>query len=363
MKNKNGSSIKNRIGKTTLVRIGKTTLVRIGKTNLVLSRNANERLLKIHQLIAAQRFPNTFSLARDLEISRKTLKRDIQWMRDHWDLPIAFNPTRKGFYYAKPVDKFPGVPTVTEAEMFALLIANKSTEQYQGTPFHKPLQMAFQKLTGQLDRNLRYSLRDFESVLSFRAFAPEVIDNERFECVTRALQHHRTLRFEYRKPGEKNSAIRCVQPYHLTCNENTWYLVGYDDARSDLRTFALGRILGPVFVGDKFEPDHKFDLNEYLSGSFTMLKGEGDYEIVIEFDPWATDMLRHRLWHQSQQIKELPGGGCHISMRLSALEEIERWVLSWGTHATVIKPEILATRVGKIASKLASRYVGIGPCG
>jgi hypothetical protein len=53
----------------------------------------------------------------------------------------------------------------------------------------------------------------------------------------------------------------------------------------------------------------------------------------------------------------LLGGGCQISMRLSALEEIEHWVLSWGTHATVIKPEALATRVGKIARKLANRYV------
>ena len=88
MKNKNGSSNKNRIGKTTLV----STINHHPSTNL--SRNANERLLKIHQLIAEQRFPNTFSLARDLEISRKTLKRDIQWMRDHWDLPIAFNRTR-----------------------------------------------------------------------------------------------------------------------------------------------------------------------------------------------------------------------------------------------------------------------------
>ena len=338
-------------------------MVRIGKTTLVLSRNANERLLKIHQLIAAQRFPNTFSLARDFEISVKTLQRDIQWMRDHWDLPISYNRNRRGYFYAKPVDKFPGVPTVTEAELFALLVAQKSIEQYQSTPFHKPLQLAFQRLTGQLDRGLRYSLRDFESVLSFRPFAPEVADNERFESVTRALQHHRTLRFEYRKPGEKTSLLRCVQPYHLTCNENIWYLIAYEEARSDFRTFALCRICGPVFVGDKFQPDRNLNLNEYLDGSFTMFKGQGDYEIVIEFDPWATDMLRHRLWHQSQQITELPGGGCHIKMRLSALEEIERWILSWGTHATVIKPEALAARVGKIAAKLANRYVDIGPSG
>jgi len=88
MKNKIGSSNQNQNAKRNSprpVRRGEgkgegctrkpSTINHHPSTNL--SRNANERLLKIHQLIAAQRFPNTFSLARDLEISRKTLKRDI----------------------------------------------------------------------------------------------------------------------------------------------------------------------------------------------------------------------------------------------------------------------------------------------
>src|SRR6267142_156433 len=191
---------------------------RSSKIENLLGRNPTERLLRIHQALAAQRFPNTFRLAKEFEVSQKTIKRDVQWMKDHWDLPIAYNRSSRGYYYSKPVDKFPGVPTVTEAEMFALLVAHKAIEQYQSTPFHKPLQMAFQKLTGQLDRHLRYTLQDFESVLSFRPFAPELIDMERFESVTRALRHHRTLRFQYRKPGDKSASLRCVQPYHLTCN-------------------------------------------------------------------------------------------------------------------------------------------------
>jgi hypothetical protein len=49
--------------------------------------------------------------------------------------------------------------------MFALLVAHKAVEQYSGTPFHKPLQLAFQKLTGQLDGKERYSLQDYEGVV------------------------------------------------------------------------------------------------------------------------------------------------------------------------------------------------------
>ena len=44
-------------------------------------------------------------------------------------------------------------------------------------------------------------------------------------------------------------------------------------------------------------------------------------------------------------------------MRLSGLEEIERSVLNWGTHATVVKPKALAERVGKIGRELAQRYL------
>jgi hypothetical protein len=57
-----------------------------------------------------------------------------------------------------------------------------------------------------------------------------------------------------------------------------------------------------------------------------------DHEVApsIEFDAWATDLLQGREWHSSQKVTTLPGGGSHMHFRLSALEEVERWILSWG---------------------------------
>jgi proteasome accessory factor B len=313
--------------------------------------------LVIHQLVSAGKFPNTARIAREFEVSQKTVKRDVEWMRVHWDLPIEYDCHRHGYFYSKVVTRFPGVPTVTEAELFALLVADKAVEQYSGTPFHKPLQMAFQKLTGQLDCTERCSLQDSDGVLSFRPFAPEVTDMERFEAVTQAIQQQRALRFCYRKPGEKSAGGRHVHPYHLTCNDNRWYLVGHDVDRGDIRTFVLGRVSGRAVVGEAFEKPKDFSVEKYLRGSFTVMKGRGDYEVVIEFDAWATDQVRGRLWHSSQQVTELPGGGSHMRMHLSGLDEVERWVLSWGTHATVMQPEVLAERVGRAAREVARRYV------
>lgn len=319
-------------------------------------RNATERLLAIHQVISARRFPNTVRLAREFEVSPKTIKRDVEWMRAHWNLPIEYDRERNGYFYAHEVKQFPGVPTITEAEMFALLVAHKAVEQYRGTPFHKPLQMAFRKLTGQLDDREHYTLHDSDEVLSFRPFAPEATDLERFEIVARAVQQRRALRFSYRKPGEKSPGGRHLHPYHLTCNDNRWYVIGHDVDRGDIRTFALARFHGGAVLGETFEKPADFNVAQYLRGSLTVMSGRSDFEVVIEFDAWATDQLRGRLWHSSQQVTELPGGESRMRMRLSGLEEVERWVLSWGTHATVIQPQLLAERVGTIARALAGRY-------
>ena len=236
--------------------------------NAGVGRNATERLLAIHQLISARRYPNTVRLAREFDVSQKTVKRDVEWMRVHWNLPIEYDRQRQGYFYSSEVKRFPGVPTVTEAEMFALLVAHKAVEQYSGSvPFHKfSLQMAFRKLTGQLDDKERYSLHDSDEILSFRPFAPEATDMERFEVVTRAIQQRRALRFLYRKPGEKERQYcRHVHPYHLTCNDNRWYLIGHDVDRGEIRTFALARMKGDAMPGEAaFHKPKEFSVEKYV---------------------------------------------------------------------------------------------------
>ena len=86
------------------------------------------------------------------------------------------------------------------------------------------------------------------------------------------------------------------------------------------------------------------------------MTGNGDYEIIIEFDSWATDIMRGRKWHQTQQTTQLPGGASRFRVRVSCLDEVERWVLSWGAHANVIRPAALADRLAQIARTLCLRY-------
>ena len=57
---------------------------------------------------------------------------------------------------------------------------------------------------------------------------------------------------------------------------------------------------------------------------------------------------------------ELPSRQIRLRMRLNSIEEAERWVLSWGTHATVVRPQALAERLSRTAVELHQRYSGLG---
>jgi len=311
--------------------------------------------MRIHQLLQNREYPNCSKLARESELCTRTAKRDLDFMRHRLNLPIEFDARRNGYYYSRPVEQFPGL-AVTEAEMFALLVAHKAIAQYHGTPFQRPLETAFRKLSGQLDQSADFTLSNLDEVLSFRPFAPEDADLEAFEIITRALRQRRALTFVYRNLGAAKAQRRHVHPYHLACIENHWYLFAFDVKRQDMRTFVLTRLRNPEIKPDHFTLPKKFDPNEYLRGSLSVFKGGDDYEVVIDFDTWAADLIRGRRWHHSQQLTELPGGQIRLRLRLNSIEEAERWVLSWGAHATVVRPRALAALICQTATELQARY-------
>ncbi len=319
------------------------------------SRPPLERMIRFHNLIQEATYPNCTRLAKEFEVTVRTVMRDLDFMRDRLQLPIQFDGQRNGFYYTETVDQFPQLP-FSEAEIFALLVAHKAVGQYRGTPFEQPLALAFKRLTGQLDSSAKYSLNNLDEAMSFRPFAPEDTDLATFEALTRALKERRVLKFQYRNLDAEKAQTRMVHPYHLGCVDNHWYLFAFDVKRQAMRTFALPRLKAPEITAERFTIPKKFNLSEHLKGSLTVFKGDADYEIVVDFDSWAADLIRGRQWHASQEVTELPKRQLRLRLRLNNIEEAERWVLSWGAHATVVRPQTLANRLQEIGRNLLSRY-------
>jgi len=101
--------------------------------------------MRIHQAISSQKYPNATKLGKELEVSTKTVMRDIEFMRDRLNLPIEYDGVKFGYMYTEDVEGFPTLQ-ITEGELFALLVAEKALHAYRGSPFEKRLVGAFKKL-------------------------------------------------------------------------------------------------------------------------------------------------------------------------------------------------------------------------
>ena len=105
-------------------------------------------------------------------------------------------------------------------------------------------------------------------------------------------------------------------------------------------------------TGKTFPRPQRFSVEQRLRDSFGVRSGQGTFEVLIRFNAEVSDYIREKKWHQSQQLRELNNGGVEVSFRLSSLEEVERWVLSWGGDAKVVKPRELAEAVKRAAKRI-----------
>src|SRR5205085_8371156 len=205
------------------------------------SRPPLERMMRMHQKLKAGRYPNCRKLADELEVSAKTVQRDIDFMRYRLCLPIDYDQLHFGFYYTEPVSSFPNIE-ISEGELIALYIGQKALAQYKGTSFEAPLSTAFRKITDGLRDTISMTWSDLDSAVSFRSTGRSTADIYLFEQLSHAVFKQFEIRFDYKKAEGTRYEQRYVQPYHLGCVENLWYLFAFDLDRQQLRTFALPRI-------------------------------------------------------------------------------------------------------------------------
>jgi len=328
-------------------------------------------MLKIHAELRRGARVNGTQLAEQLEVSRKTILRDIAFMRDRLDLPIEFDAQLNAYCYTYQVEAFPTV-NVTEGELLALLVAQRALEQYRGTPFHRQLSIAFEKLTGSLRDQISFSPSEEFQAVSFKNIGTSKTDLSLFNSLSSAVQRQQEVHFEYRKPegaaaqrsstglgkkqAEPSMLVRRVRPYHLANRENLWYLIGYDLDRQALRTFALPRISRVKRTALTFERPEDFSPEQFFANALGVLGGAGDWHVRIRFSVTVAARVREREWHDSQKVSTLSDGGLELSLRLGALEEVEQWVLGWGAHAEVLTPPELRTKIQATAKKLVAIY-------
>ncbi len=311
--------------------------------------------MRLHERLKVGKDTNCAVMARELEVSAKTIMRDIEFMRDRLGLPIEYDSREYSYRYTSEVESFPTVQ-VSEGEVVSLLVAQKALEQYRGTPFEKTLESAFRKIVAGLRDEVTYQPEASGTGISFHNIGVSISDLKTFENLSRGIRDRRCVSFDYRKLDAPKPESRLVHPHHLACVQGLWYLVAFDPSREGLRTFALPRIsgLGLLRAGFKRRPDFKPDT--YFKNSFGVFAGEGTYQVLVRFDGVATRLVQERFWHASQTLAEQADGTLELGLKVSDLNEVFNWLLGWGSRAKVLAPESLVRRMAEECQRMAGVY-------
>lgn len=312
-------------------------------------------MLRIHQELKSDRRPNCSTLARELEVSAKTIGRDIDFMRDRMLLPIDYDSSEHGYYYTREVESLPTID-ISEGELLALSIAQKAMDHYKGTPFERPLSNALNKLAASLPDTITANLSQLSESISFKQGRLSQVDEAILQTFTKGALERSEINFKYKKLGAQEPEMRSLLPYHLTNYLGRWYVIGWDNARDAMRTFLLSRASEAELTGNHFSIPDWFSAEEYLGSSFGIYSPTGAHQVIVHFLAPTSEYISENVWHPSQTVEYLKNGDVEVRFQLSNLVEIVPWILSWGTSAVAIEPKELRSLLKESASKVAALY-------
>ncbi|MBA3782936.1 MAG: WYL domain-containing protein [Nocardioides sp.] len=218
--------------------------------------NTSSRTLRLLSLLQTHRFWAGTELAGRLEVSERTLRRDIERLRD-LGYPVHSNRGVEGGYQLGPGGSMPPL-VVDEDEAIAMVVALGGTASGLSGSLSEASLSALTKVVQVLPTRLRRRAEALRAATVDSPFsqAPEV-EAGVLSAVAQAVRDQERLRFGYTAkggsaPGE--DLRRHVEPHRLVTVGRKWYLLGYDLDRQDWRSFRMDRLRDPEGTRAIFRP-------------------------------------------------------------------------------------------------------------
>jgi len=293
-----------------------------------------ERIYAFHQKVKNNRFPNATTLIDEFELSRATAHRDISYMRDRLLAPLAFDSSRKGFYYTE--DDFTLPFEDSPKLLFLMGLLNKMADEagLGGLPEMKKLEKRLAELIApgyeRLMDNVLCQWIEVESL------TPSI-----FETIVETVLRGRLLDITYHS-AEAEKSSRRLEPQRLINYQGRWYLLAYCLLRHDHRLFHMARI-ETAAIGKKITTPHPAP-DSLLDEAFGIFTGKVRYHAKIEFTGTAAELVRKQHWHKNQEIIE-QDHGIILSLPVSDDREIIMKILQYGSMAQVLTPDSLREKI------------------
>ena len=304
------------------------------------------RLLSLLSLLQARPRWNAGELSDRLEVTERTVRRDVTRLRD-LGYPVVAEAGRAGGYQLGAGGALPPL-LLTDDEAVAVAVGLRAAATGGLTGYEDAAVAALAKLEQVLPVRLREQVvaLNAATVLIGRT-AELLIDPELLLAIAQACRRQEVLHFAYRD-GAGNETDRRVEPFRLVNAEQRWYLVARDRDRDAWRTFRLDRMGEPDAVGHRFVREAEPDAGAMVS--------EG---LALAAYGWQARLLLHA--DVADARKEIPrtvgsveatDEGTVLRIAANDLDWIARYVAGLPFDVEVLDPPALRKALRVVAKRL-----------
>lgn len=316
-----------------------------------------ERLLKIDTLLRWGKRHTQASIAEAIgDISERTIRNDIAFLRDRLLAPLEYNRER-GWHYTNPDWRLPSI-SLSQGELFALILGARMLSSYAGSAYVDELRSAIARLSERLPEATWVDLQQVaDERILFSSGASINLDPEIWHGLERSCKKFKSVWIEYFTASRNASSERKLDPYLLHIYRGTNpYVIGFCHKRQEVRWFRIDRIRSLKVLEEEFTVKPDFDAKGHLAMIFQHEVGGVPQRIEIWFDSATAPFIGERCWHPSQELIKHEDGSLTLQMYVSGLNDLKRWVLGYGKGAVVKSPPELVDMVQREIEAMNRNY-------
>ena len=318
-----------------------------------------ERLHRIKYMIQARKCVPIEDFLHELEISKATFKRDLEYLRDRMNASIVFDRAEGGYSFDKPNAgekiELPGL-WFSEKEATALVLMQHLLSGLDKggliEPHIAPLTSIIDGILGQSNTPTK-ELRKRLKVFGMSARKGSI---ENFEEVGNALLTRKRLHITYYARGKDETTKREISPQRLIFYRDNWYLDAFCHLRTDLRSFAVDCISKAIITNAKADEISEKQLHEHFAESYGIFSGKASQRAKLKFSPEKARWVSAETWHGQQVGTFDKEGNYLLEFDYNQDTELVMDILKYGSGLEVIAPASLRKRVKDELTKALRNY-------
>lgn len=307
------------------------------------------RALRLLSLLQSRRVWTGAELMDRLDVSERTLRRDIDRLRELGYEVHSMTGPAGGYQLQAGADIPPLLLDDEEATAIAVGLMTAAGGSIEG--LEETSLRALTKLEQVLPPRIRKQVATLQSAVVPLVRAWVTVDADVLTKVAQACRDHERIRFEYRT-REGDTAERHVEPHQLVSIHQRWYLLAFDREREDWRTFRLDRMNSPWGTRVRFEPRPIPGGNaaEYVEQSLRSIPMRFQAEAIVHA---PADGVAAKLKHGDAEVEPIDEESCLVKLKGDSLEWLAFTLIWQGFEFDVHEPAELVDFVAELSGRLA----------